>query len=165
MALDSLLLVLLHIMILMTVLSIASKAERSRAFNTSTSHICAVLIFEIPATGLSMIHKFGKKKLLPLFTPSWPTAACWSHRDEHDCLQCENQTDLYPDHQKAARSQMCVHSHGVSCIGAEGSDRDCTGGWVTPCRRWWSHTTQKDNENDVKSLRANSSPGANLNNC
>ncbi|KAM6144701.1 LOW QUALITY PROTEIN: olfactory receptor 51A4-like [Phoenicopterus ruber ruber] len=54
------LLVLLYIMILKTVLSIASQEEWSRALNTCASHICPVLIFDIPVIGLSMIHKFGK---------------------------------------------------------------------------------------------------------
>nr|XP_009912478.1 PREDICTED: olfactory receptor 51L1-like [Haliaeetus albicilla] len=61
MALDSLLLVLLYIMILKTVLSIASKKEQSRALNTCTSHVCAILIFDITVISLSMIHKSGKK--------------------------------------------------------------------------------------------------------
>nr|XP_013803671.1 PREDICTED: olfactory receptor 51G2-like [Apteryx mantelli mantelli] len=60
MALDSLLLVLSYIMILKTVLRIASKEQRSKAFNTCISHICAVLIFYIPMIGLSMIHRFAK---------------------------------------------------------------------------------------------------------
>ncbi|KYO47954.1 olfactory receptor 51G2-like [Alligator mississippiensis] len=61
MALDSLLLVLSYIVILKTVLSIASKEERFKTLNTCISHICAVLIFYIPMIGLSMIHRFGKQ--------------------------------------------------------------------------------------------------------
>ncbi|XP_053240962.1 olfactory receptor 51G2-like [Podarcis raffonei] len=60
MALDSVLLVFSYIMILKTVLSIASKQERLRALNTCISHICAVLTFYIPMIGLSMIHRYGK---------------------------------------------------------------------------------------------------------
>ncbi|XP_066475414.1 olfactory receptor 51G2-like [Tiliqua scincoides] len=60
MALDSVLLILSYILILKTVLSIASKAERLRALNTCISHICAVLTFYIPMIGLSMIHRYGK---------------------------------------------------------------------------------------------------------
>ncbi|KAM3837816.1 olfactory receptor 51G2-like [Vipera latastei] len=60
MVLDSTLLVLSYIMILKTVLSKASKAERLRALNTCISHICAVLTFYMPMIGLSMIHRFGK---------------------------------------------------------------------------------------------------------
>ncbi|XP_034972314.1 olfactory receptor 51G2-like [Zootoca vivipara] len=60
MVLDSVLLVFSYIMILKTVLSIASKQERFRALNTCISHICAVLTFYIPMIGLSMIHRYGK---------------------------------------------------------------------------------------------------------
>ncbi|XP_062983860.1 olfactory receptor 51G2-like [Elgaria multicarinata webbii] len=60
MVLDSVLLVLSYMMILKTVLSIASKEERLRALNTCISHICAVLTFYIPMIGLSMIHRYGE---------------------------------------------------------------------------------------------------------
>ncbi|KAM6446460.1 LOW QUALITY PROTEIN: olfactory receptor 51G2-like [Liasis olivaceus] len=60
MVLDSVLLVLSYLMILKTVLSIASKAERLRALSTCISHICAVLTFYTPMIGLSMIHRYGK---------------------------------------------------------------------------------------------------------
>nr|XP_056714767.1 olfactory receptor 51G2-like [Euleptes europaea] len=60
MAVDSVLLIVSYIMILKTVLSIASKVERLRALNTCISHICAVLTFYIPMIGLSMIHRYGK---------------------------------------------------------------------------------------------------------
>ncbi|XP_004717551.1 olfactory receptor 51G2-like [Echinops telfairi] len=58
---DSVLIVLSYGMILQTVLSIASKAERLKALNTCVSHICAVLLFYTPMIGLSMIHRFGKR--------------------------------------------------------------------------------------------------------
>ncbi|XP_015682715.2 olfactory receptor 51L1-like [Protobothrops mucrosquamatus] len=57
---DSLLLVLSYILILRTVLGVASKEERSRALSTCISHLCAVLSFYIPMLGLSMIHRFGR---------------------------------------------------------------------------------------------------------
>ncbi|XP_054829810.1 olfactory receptor 51G2-like [Eublepharis macularius] len=57
---DSLLLVLSYIMILRTVLGVASKEERFKALNTCISHICAVLTFYIPMLGLTMIHRYGK---------------------------------------------------------------------------------------------------------
>ncbi|XP_062444717.1 olfactory receptor 51L1-like [Rhea pennata] len=60
MVLDSLLLALSYIMILETVLRIASKEQRSKALNTCVSHICAVLIFYVPMISLSMIHRFAK---------------------------------------------------------------------------------------------------------
>ncbi|KAM8821449.1 olfactory receptor 51G2-like [Eudromia elegans] len=60
MALDSVFLVVSYMMILITVLRIASKQQRSKALNTCISHICAVLIFYIPMIGLSMIHRFAQ---------------------------------------------------------------------------------------------------------
>lgn len=58
---DSVLIVLSYGLILHTVLSIASKAERLKALNTCVSHICAVLLFYTPMIGLSMIHRFGRR--------------------------------------------------------------------------------------------------------
>uniref|UniRef100_A0A671F946 Olfactory receptor n=1 Tax=Rhinolophus ferrumequinum TaxID=59479 RepID=A0A671F946_RHIFE len=58
MGLDFLLILFSYILILKTVLSI-----RLKAFNTCISHICAVLLFYTPLVSLSMIHRFGKKKL------------------------------------------------------------------------------------------------------
>ncbi|XP_077200301.1 olfactory receptor 51G2-like [Paroedura picta] len=60
MTIDSVLLIASYIMILRTVLSIASKAERLRTLNTCISHICAVVTFYTPMIGLSMIHRYGK---------------------------------------------------------------------------------------------------------
>ncbi|KAL0629499.1 Olfactory receptor 51G2 [Plecturocebus cupreus] len=58
---DSLLILFSYTLILRTVLSIASRAERLKAFNTCVSHICAVLLFYTPMIGLSIIHRFGKQ--------------------------------------------------------------------------------------------------------
>ncbi|XP_044846378.1 olfactory receptor 51G2-like [Mauremys mutica] len=58
--LDSLLIFLSYVMILKTVLSIASHAECLRALNTCVSHLCAVLLFYTPMIGLSVIHRFGE---------------------------------------------------------------------------------------------------------
>lgn len=58
--LDSVLIVLSYVMILKTVLSIASREERLKALNTCVSHICAVLLFYTPLISLSMIHRFWK---------------------------------------------------------------------------------------------------------
>lgn len=58
---DSLLILFSYALILHTVLSIASKAERLKALNTCVSHICAVLLFYTPMIGLSIIHRFGKQ--------------------------------------------------------------------------------------------------------
>ncbi|KAJ6652312.1 hypothetical protein lerEdw1_012722 [Lerista edwardsae] len=59
-AVVSSMLVLSYILILRTVLSIASKEECLRALNTCISHICAVLTFYIPTIGLSIIRRYGK---------------------------------------------------------------------------------------------------------
>ncbi|XP_044870877.1 olfactory receptor 51G2-like [Mauremys mutica] len=60
MGLDSLLIFFSYVMILKTVLSIASFEERLRALNTCVSHLCALLIFYTPEISLSVIHRFGK---------------------------------------------------------------------------------------------------------
>ncbi|CAH6792793.1 Olfr610 [Phodopus roborovskii] len=60
---DAVLILLSYVLILKTVLSIASNAQRLKALNTCISHICAVLLFYTPLVSLSMIHRFGKKKL------------------------------------------------------------------------------------------------------
>nr|XP_008174114.1 olfactory receptor 51G1-like [Chrysemys picta bellii] len=59
MGLDSLLIFLSYVMILKTVLSIASHEECLRALNTCISHLCAILLFYTPDLGLAMIHRFG----------------------------------------------------------------------------------------------------------
>ncbi|XP_006113206.2 olfactory receptor 51G2-like [Pelodiscus sinensis] len=68
MGLDSLLIFMSYVMILKTVLSIASRTETLRALNTCVSHLCAVLLFYIPDFSLSVIYRFGKSSslLLPL---------------------------------------------------------------------------------------------------
>ncbi|KAL1774376.1 olfactory receptor 51H1 [Sigmodon hispidus] len=58
--LDALIILFSYILILTTVLGIASRAERLKALNTCLSHICAVLLFYIPLIGATMIHRFGK---------------------------------------------------------------------------------------------------------
>ncbi|KAM9170901.1 olfactory receptor 51G2-like [Pangshura tecta] len=59
MGLDSLLILLSYVMILKTVLSIASPTECLRALNTCISHLCIVLIFYTPEISLTVIHRFG----------------------------------------------------------------------------------------------------------
>nr|XP_006132592.1 olfactory receptor 51G2-like [Pelodiscus sinensis] len=59
MGLDSLLIFLSYVMILKTVLSIASRAESLKALNTCVSHLCAVLLFYTPEIILAVIHRFG----------------------------------------------------------------------------------------------------------
>uniref|UniRef100_A0A8C3YAU6 Olfactory receptor n=1 Tax=Catagonus wagneri TaxID=51154 RepID=A0A8C3YAU6_9CETA len=58
--LDALIILLSYVLILKTVLSIASRTERLKALNTCLSHICAVLLFYVPLIGVTMIHRFGK---------------------------------------------------------------------------------------------------------
>ncbi|XP_067416124.1 olfactory receptor 51G2-like [Emydura macquarii macquarii] len=58
--LDALLILLSYMMILKTVLSIASHAKRLKALNTCVSHVCIVLLFYMPVLGLSVIHRFVK---------------------------------------------------------------------------------------------------------
>ncbi|KAL2806660.1 olfactory receptor 51A7 [Daubentonia madagascariensis] len=60
--LDLALIILSYVLILKTVLSIASLAERLKALNTCVSHICAVLIFYVPIITLAAIHRFAKHK-------------------------------------------------------------------------------------------------------
>ncbi|XP_076970842.1 olfactory receptor 51H1-like [Tamandua tetradactyla] len=58
--LDALTILFSYVLILKTVLSIASRAERLKALNTCLSHVCAVLLFYVPLIGVTMIHRFGK---------------------------------------------------------------------------------------------------------
>ncbi|XP_074834624.1 olfactory receptor 51I1-like [Carettochelys insculpta] len=58
--LDSLFIILSYIMILMTVLNIASREQRLTALNTCASHICAVLLFYVPIIAVAVMHRFGK---------------------------------------------------------------------------------------------------------
>uniref|UniRef100_A0A7N9DAM2 Olfactory receptor n=1 Tax=Macaca fascicularis TaxID=9541 RepID=A0A7N9DAM2_MACFA len=59
--LDSLIIFISYVLILKTVLSIASREERAKALNTCVSHICCVLVFYVAVIGLSLIHRFGKQ--------------------------------------------------------------------------------------------------------
>lgn len=59
--LDSACIVVSYAMILKTVLSMASKEGRLRALNTCVSHICAVVAYYVPMTGVSMAHRFGRQ--------------------------------------------------------------------------------------------------------
>ncbi|XP_067401887.1 olfactory receptor 51G2-like [Emydura macquarii macquarii] len=57
---DFLLILVSYVIILKTVLSIASHVERLKALNTCVSHVCIVLLFYIPWIGLSVIYRFVK---------------------------------------------------------------------------------------------------------
>ncbi|XP_054436620.1 olfactory receptor 51B4-like [Pteronotus mesoamericanus] len=58
--LDALIILLSYILILKTVLGIASAEERGKILNTCISHISCVLVFYITVIGLTFIHRFGK---------------------------------------------------------------------------------------------------------
>ncbi|XP_008052787.1 olfactory receptor 51I2-like [Carlito syrichta] len=58
--LDSLLIVVSYVLILYTVLGIASGEGRWKVLNTCASHICAVLIYYVPMIGVSVMHRAAK---------------------------------------------------------------------------------------------------------
>ncbi|XP_007533558.1 olfactory receptor 51I2-like [Erinaceus europaeus] len=58
--LDSLLIVVSYVLILYTVLGIASGEGRRKALNTCVSHICAVLVYYVPMIGVSVMHRAAK---------------------------------------------------------------------------------------------------------
>uniref|UniRef100_A0A8C8S6R0 Olfactory receptor n=1 Tax=Pelusios castaneus TaxID=367368 RepID=A0A8C8S6R0_9SAUR len=62
--LDLLLILVSYVMILKTVLSLASRTECLKALNTCVSHLCAVLLFYIPGISLSAIYRFRKSSPL-----------------------------------------------------------------------------------------------------
>ncbi|XP_012641872.3 olfactory receptor 51A4-like [Microcebus murinus] len=57
---DSVFIVISYILILKTVLGIASKHGQLKALNTCVSHIFTVFIFYVPLIVLALIHRFGK---------------------------------------------------------------------------------------------------------
>ncbi|XP_020823473.1 olfactory receptor 51G2-like [Phascolarctos cinereus] len=59
--LDFLLILLSYVLILKTVLNIASFGGRMKALNTCISHLCAVVLFFTPMICLSLAHRFGPK--------------------------------------------------------------------------------------------------------
>ncbi|KAM9658657.1 LOW QUALITY PROTEIN: olfactory receptor 51B6-like [Trichechus inunguis] len=58
--LDFLIIVFSYILILKTVVGIASGEERTKVLNTCVSHICCILVFYVTVVGLTFIHRFGK---------------------------------------------------------------------------------------------------------
>lgn len=60
MGLDSLLICMSYVMIIKTVLQLASRQERLRASGTCVAHVCVVLAFYVPLIGLSVVHRFGR---------------------------------------------------------------------------------------------------------
>ncbi|XP_075358078.1 olfactory receptor 51E2-like [Mycteria americana] len=65
MGLDAILICLSYIPILKAVLQLALWKERLKAFSTCIAHICVVLAFCVPLTGLLKLQRFGKD-LAPL---------------------------------------------------------------------------------------------------
>ncbi|XP_004779071.1 olfactory receptor 51I2-like [Mustela putorius furo] len=57
---DMLFIFLSYVLILHSVMAIASHKERLKALNTCVSHILAVLAFYVPMIGVSVVHRFGK---------------------------------------------------------------------------------------------------------
>ncbi|XP_043849734.1 olfactory receptor 51G2-like [Dromiciops gliroides] len=55
---DSMLIVVSYVLILRTVLGIASREGRWKALNTCVSHIYAVLAYYVPVISLSVLHRF-----------------------------------------------------------------------------------------------------------
>ncbi|XP_019571388.1 olfactory receptor 51B2 [Rhinolophus sinicus] len=58
--LDSMLILISYILILKTVMGIASGKEQAKALNTCVSHISSALVFYVTVIGLTLIHRFGK---------------------------------------------------------------------------------------------------------
>uniref|UniRef100_F7E8I5 Olfactory receptor n=1 Tax=Monodelphis domestica TaxID=13616 RepID=F7E8I5_MONDO len=65
---DSTLILLSYVLIIRSILNIASPEERKKTFSTCISHMTAVAIFYIPLTSLSFVHRFGKKA--PTYLPT-----------------------------------------------------------------------------------------------
>ena len=83
---DSVLILLSSVLILHSVLAIASREERLKSLNTCVSHICAVLIFYVPMVSVSMVHRFGKhapeyahKLMSPNTFPLYKLVPAWTH--------------------------------------------------------------------------------------
>ncbi|EGW02571.1 Olfactory receptor 51B5 [Cricetulus griseus] len=58
--LDFLIIFFSYVLILKTVMGIASTDDRAKALNTCVSHICCILVFYVTVDGLTFIHRFGK---------------------------------------------------------------------------------------------------------
>lgn len=72
---DSIFIFLSYILIIKTILSIASPEERHKAFSTCISHIGAVAIFSIPLISLCLSIGLGKRCLL-MYRLLWPICIC-----------------------------------------------------------------------------------------
>ncbi|KAM9220646.1 LOW QUALITY PROTEIN: olfactory receptor 51I2-like [Dugong dugon] len=87
--LDSALILLSYVLILCSVLAIASQEEQLKTLNTCVSHICAVLIFYVPMVGVSMAACYGSHapkyvhipmSLIYLFVPPMLNPVIYSNK-------------------------------------------------------------------------------------
>uniref|UniRef100_A0A8C0NY72 Olfactory receptor n=1 Tax=Canis lupus familiaris TaxID=9615 RepID=A0A8C0NY72_CANLF len=91
--LDSVLILISYVLILHSVLTIASREERFKSLQTCVSHICAVLVFYIPIIGLTMVHRFGKHLSPVVHVPHGQHLYPFPTLDEPHHLQCQNPTN------------------------------------------------------------------------
>ncbi|XP_006113212.1 olfactory receptor 51G2-like [Pelodiscus sinensis] len=96
MGLDALLIFLSYVMIIKTVLSIASRMETLTALNTCVSHLCAVLLFYTPAISISVINRFGNSSspllqvllgYVSLLIPPLMNPIVYSVKSKHLCAR------------------------------------------------------------------------------
>lgn len=59
--LDALIILVSYILILKTVMGIASGGERAKALHTCVSHVSCALVFYLTVIGLTFIHRFGRR--------------------------------------------------------------------------------------------------------
>lgn len=92
--LDSALIFLSYVLILCSVLAIASHEERLKTLNTCVSHLCAVLIFYVPKVGVSMAVRYGRHvpwyvhtllSLVYLFVPPMLNPVIYSIKTKDIC--------------------------------------------------------------------------------
>ncbi|KAM9034619.1 LOW QUALITY PROTEIN: olfactory receptor 51I2-like [Sarcophilus harrisii] len=92
--LDFVLILLSYILILRSVLAIASQEERLKILNICVSHICAVLIFYVPMLGVAMVYWYGRYapayayvliSLIYLFVPPMLNPVIYSFKTKEIC--------------------------------------------------------------------------------
>ncbi|XP_032097010.1 olfactory receptor 51I2-like [Sapajus apella] len=92
--LDSALILLSYVLILRSVLVIASREERLKTLNTCVSHMCAVLTFYVPMVCVSMAARYGRRapwyvhtlmSLIYLFVPPMLNPVIYSIKTKQIC--------------------------------------------------------------------------------